>query len=518
MFSVSKRTKPPMSTAAIIGVSTGKQLLRSSFLPSELVERLASFTDQGTLQFTTSVRKHVVLAKKGTNSRTQSRSDKQKRGESLKALGDSREFLASYTNETAYTTSAVLENDVIFQDEHSLEALIILQKSLLEKQWGLSLDLTKSRELSSSERHEKMEVVRSGKPSARQRRLAARSKSTQNLVQVKSLDQKITKRKQERVSLKVQSLQHQMTDYMKGMVNKDFLTHKEVVCLSKIIQTGLSLKKHKSRLKFKLGYEPSDAQWAASKNMSVVELNAKLTESSIATEKLALSNIRLVVSIARMYRNMGIEMADLIQEGSIGLLHGIEKFDASKGFMLSTYVYWWIRQGITRAIAEHSRTIRLPTHLHDRLGLIRNAKLLLTEKGVDPTLERIATTLSMSLQKVKNATEAPKTVISIDKEAHGRFNNNYIADTNLENQPWFTVERNALREDVNKFLSSTLTEREQVIIRLYYGLDTHSCTWEDVSKRLGLSRERVRQIGLVSLEKLRRAARNGSLEPIFMQA
>jgi RNA polymerase primary sigma factor len=195
-----------------------------------------------------------------------------------------------------------------------------------------------------------------------------------------------------------------------------------------------------TQIKVKLGYEPSDAQWAASKNMSVVELNAKLTESSIATEKLALSNIRLVVSIARMYRNMGIEMADLIQvlthtrlkrsidtkaygttnEGSIGLLHGIEKFDASKGFMLSTYVYWWIRQGITRAIAEHSRTIRLPTHLHDRLGLIRNAKLLLTEKGVDPTLERIATTLNMSLQKVKNATEAPKTVISIDKEAHER--------------------------------------------------------------------------------------------------
>lgn len=303
------------------------------------------------------------------------------------------------------------------------------------------------------------------------------------------------------------------------MLNKDFLTHKEVVCLSKIIQTGLSLKKHKSRLKFKLGYEPSDAQWAASKNMSVVELNAKLTESSIATEKLALSNIRLVVSIARMYRNMGIEMADLIQvlthtrlkrsidtkaygttnEGSIGLLHGIEKFDASKGFMLSTYVYWWIRQGITRAIAEHSRTIRLPTHLHDRLGLIRNAKLLLTEKGVDPTLERIATTLNMSLQKVKNATEAPKTVISIDKEAHGRFNNNYIVDTNLENQPWFTVERNALREDVNKFLSSTLTKREQVIIRLYYGLDTHSCTWEDVSKRLGELWNFVRLISKINL-------------------
>lgn len=516
-----------MSTAAIIGVSTGKQFLRSSFLPSELAERLASFTDQGTLQFTTSVRKHVALAKKGSNPRTQSRSDTQKRGESLKALGDSHEFLASSTDETACTTSAILENDVIFQEEHSLEAVILLQKSMLEKQWGLSLDLTKSRELSSSKRHEKMEVVRSGKPSARKRRLAARSRSTQNLVKVKSMDQKVTERKQDPVSLKVESLQYQMTDYMKGMLNKDLLTHKEVVRLSKIIQTGLSLKKYKSRLKVKLGYEPSDAQWAASMSMSVVELNKKLTESSIATETMAVSNIRLVVSIARKYRNMGIEMADLIQEGLIGLLHGIEKFDSSKGFRLSTYVYWWIRQGITRAIAEHSRTIRLPTHLHERLGLIRNAKLLLKEKGVDPSLERIATTLSMSVKKVKNATEAPKTVISIDKEAHDRFDNNasdtlhsYIADTNLENQPWFTVERNALREDVNKFLSSTLTKREQMIIRLYYGLDTHkSCTWEDISKGLGLSRERVRQIGLVSLEKLKRAARHGNhLEPIFMQA
>lgn len=514
-----------MSTAAIIGVSTGKQLLRSSFLPSKLAERLASFTDQGTVQFTTSVRKHVLLAKKSTNSRTQSRSDKQKREESLKALGDSREFLASSSNETACTTSVVLENDVIFQEEHSLEALILLQKSLLEKQWGLSLDLTKSRELSPSECHEKGKVVRSGKPSARQRRLAARSKSTQNLVRVRYLDQKITERKQERVSLKVESLRHQMTDYMRGMLNKDLLTRKEVVRLSNIIQTGLYLKRHKSRLKVKLGYEPSDAQWAASMNMSVIELNAKLMKSAIAAEKLALSHIRLVVSIARKYRDMGFEMEDLIQEGLIGLLHGIEKFDSSKGCKFSTYMYWWIRQGITRAIAERSRTIRLPSHLHERLGLIRNAKLLLKEKGVDPSLERIATTLSMSLRKVKRATEAPKTVISIDKEAHDGFYNNAsdtlhncIADTNLENQPWFTVERDAFREDVNKFISSTLTEREQVIIRLYYGMDTHRrCSWEAISKRVGLSRERVRQIGLMSLEKMRNAARNGTLGPIFMQ-
>lgn len=514
-----------MSTAAIIGVSTGKQLLRSSFLPSELAERLASFTDQGTVQFTNSVRKHVLLAKKSTNSRTQSRSDKQKREESLKALGDSREFLASSINETACTTSVVLENDVICQEEHSLEALILLQKSLLEKQWGLSLDLTKSRELSPSERHEKGEVVRSGKPSARQRRLAARSKSTQNLVRVRYLDQKITERKQERVSLKVELLRHQMTDYMRVKLNKDLLTREEVVRLSNIIQTGLSLKRHKSRLKVKLGYEPSDAQWAASMNMSVIELNAKLMKSAIAAENLALSHIRLVVSIARKYRNMGFEMEDLIQEGLIGLLHGIEKFDSSKGCKFSTYMYWWIRQGITKAIAERSRTIRLPTHLHDSLGLIRNAKLLLKEKGVDPSLERIATTLSMSLRKVKRATKAPKTVISIDKETHDRFFNNasdtlhsYIADTNLENQPWFTVERDALREDVNKFISSTLTKREQVIIRLYYGLDTHNrCSWKEISKRMGLSREGVRQIGLKSLEKMRHAARNGTLGPIFMQ-
>lgn len=140
------------------------------------------------------------------------------------------------------------------------------------------------------------------------------------------------------------------------------------------------------RLKQRLGCEPSDEQLAASMRMSRANLQSKMIECSLAREKLAMSNIRLVMSIAQRYDNMGAEMPDLIQAGLIGLLRGIEKFDSSKGFKISTYVYWWIRQGVSRALVESSRTLRLPTHLHERLTLIRNAKARLEERGVTPSI------------------------------------------------------------------------------------------------------------------------------------
>lgn len=222
--------------------------------------------------------------------------------------------------------------------------------------------------------------------------------------------------------------------------------------------------------------------------------------------------------------NMGAEMADLVQAGLIGLLRGIEKFDSSKGFKISTYVYWWIRQGVSRALVENSRTLRLPNHLHGRLGLIRNAKIRLEEKGVTPSIDRIAESLNMSQRKVRNATEAISKVFSLDREAFpslnglpGETHHSYIADNRLENNPWHGVDEWALKEEVNKLIDSALQEREREIIRLYHGLDKECLTWEDISKRMGLSRERVRQVGLVALEKLKHAARKGKLEAMLVK-
>ncbi|CAB4271786.1 unnamed protein product [Prunus armeniaca] len=319
-------------------------------------------------------------------------------------------------------------------------------------------------------------------------------------------------------------LQNRVKGYVKGVLSEDLLTHTEVVRLSKKIKVGLSVEDHKSRLKERLGCEPSDEQLATSLRISRAQLQSKLIECKLAREKLAMSNVRLVMSIAQRYDNMGAEMADLIQGGLIGLLRGIEKFDSSKGFKISTYVYWWIRQGVSRALVENSRTLRLPTHLHERLGLIRNAKIRLEEKGITPSIDRIAESLNMSKKKVRNATEAISKVFSLDRDAFpslnglpGETHHSYIADNRLENIPWHGVDAWALKEEVSKLINMMLGEREREIIQLYYGLENECLTWEDISKRIGLSRERVRQVGLVALEKLKHAARKREMEAMLLK-
>lgn len=162
--------------------------------------------------------------------------------------------------------------------------------------------------------------------------------------------------------------------------------------------------------------------------------------------------------------------------------------------------------------------------MHERLSSIRNAKIRLQEKGITPSIDRIAECLNMSKKKVRNATEAISKVFSLDREAFpslnglpGETHHSYIADNCAENIPWHGVDEWALKEEVNKLINTTLGERETDIIRLYYGLDNECLTWEDISKRIGLSRERVRQVGLVALEKLKHAARRKQMEAMLVK-
>ncbi|KAL2905534.1 RNA polymerase sigma factor sigA [Bienertia sinuspersici] len=171
-----------------------------------------------------------------------------------------------------------------------------------------------------------------------------------------------------------------MTGYVRGVTSDELLNHAQVVNLSRKIEVGLSLEDHKSRLKEKLGCEPSDEQLASSLRMNRAELKSKLIECLLAREKLVMSNVCLVLSIAQRYENMGANMADLVQGGLIGLLWGIEK-----------------------ALVDYTRTLRVPTHLHERLNLICNAKIKLEEKGI--TIDGIAESLNITQNKVKNATE-----------------------------------------------------------------------------------------------------------------
>ncbi|EPS67249.1 sigma factor [Genlisea aurea] len=516
-----------MTVAALVGgLSTGKRLLLlgSAFFYSDLAEKhpdpphcqLPS-TRTRTGAVINARRSSNLVADRPRRRRTQSES-------SIRALKQHRQSTAPTKPCSPESWMAEEESD----SENLVDAVLLLQKSMLEKQWNLPAEMTSggiSTADSTTDRHRQISVTGSG-TSARNRRLESRKRVIGRRIATSS---QLNIRKQGRSITNPALVQSRPRAHLKAAAaaaSEDLLTHSQVVQLSQKIKTGLMLEEHKSRLKGKLGCEPSEEQLANSLRISKTDLQTKLMESSIAREKLAKSNVRLVMSIAQRYDHMGVDMADLIQGGLIGLLRGIEKFDSSKGFKISTYVYWWIRQvrGVSRSLMENSRTLRLPSHLHERLSLIRTAKARLAEKGVLPTVAKIAECLNMSEKKVINATEAVSIVISLDREAFPSLNglpgetyHSYIADNQMDNNPWYGFDEWALKDEIDRLLSSTLREREREIIRLYYGLEHESLTWEDISRRIGLSRERVRQVGLVALEKLKHAARNKKLDAMLVQ-
>lgn len=495
-----------MATAAVIGLSGGKRLLSSSYHYSDIVDKFSNASDFASTQYHLPPSKSPILAKKSSKY-TPTFPSSESQNHSIKALQENVVADSEQWFQVDVETSAI--------GNYSLEALLLLQKSMLEKQWGLSFEREVLTHDSRREKIRKKVAVTCSGVSARQRRVNIKRKTTTKtasaMMQLRSI-------------ISPELIKNRSKGYVKGVVSEELLSHAEVVKLSGKIKAGLSLEEHKSRLKERLGCEPSDDQVATSLKISRAELRAKIIECSLAREKLTMSNVRLVMSIAHKYDNMGAEMADLVQGGLIGLLRGIEKFDSSKGFKISTYVYWWIRQGVSRALVENSRTLRLPTYLHERLSLIRNAQHRLEERGVTPTIDKIAKCLNVSQKKVRNATEAITKVFSLDREPFPSLNglpgdthHSYIADKRLENIPWNGVNEWALKEEVNRLINATLVEREREIVRLYYGLDKECLTWEDISKRIGLSRERVRQVGLVALEKLKHAARKREMEAMLLK-
>ncbi|CAO2815982.1 unnamed protein product [Amaranthus hypochondriacus] len=496
-----------MGTTAVVGLSAGQSLLSSSFYYSDLTEKLSYAGEQQQLAPT----KSVILARKSANFNH--------KGSSIKALKECIDAatIIPPTSEPWIPRSSPLEEKTLGH-ETPLEAFLLLQKSMLEKQLELSFERASLTDLPMENIPKESHVTSSG-ISARVRRTNARKRS-----QGKRFTKESERDKSSVGTVSPDLLHNRFIGYVRGVTNDELLTHAQVVTLSRKIKAGLSLEEHKSRLKDKLGCEPSDDQLATSLRINRAEIRSKLIECALAREKLTMSNVRLVMSIAQKYENMGADMADLVQGGLIGLLRGIEKFDSSKGFKISTYVYWWIRQGVSRALVENSRTLRLPTHLHERLSLIRSAKNKLEEKGITPSIDKISESLNMSHKKIKNATEAVRSVLSLDREAFPSLNglpgetfHSYIADNRLENNPWHGVDEWALKHEVSSLIDTTLRERERDIIRLYYGLNDECLTWEDISKRIGLSRERVRQVGLVALEKLKHAARKRRMEALVVK-
>lgn len=285
------------------------------------------------------------------------------------------------------------------------------------------------------------------------------------------------------------------------------------------------------RLASELGHRPSLERWAANAGVNVSELKPTLargkrrwaeiagltveeleqiqTEGIRAKEHMIKANLRLVVSVAKKYQNRGLELLDLVQEGTLGLERAVEKFDPTKGYRFSTYAYWWIRQGITRAIATQSRTIRLPVHITEKLNKIKKAqRKIAQEKGRTPTIDDIALELEMTPPQVREVLLRVPRSVSLETKV-GKEKDTELGEL-LETDgvsPEEVLMREALQRDLQHLLSD-LTDRERDVILMRFGLgDGHSYSLAEIGRALDLSRERVRQIESKALQKLRQPKR-----------
>lgn len=298
-----------------------------------------------------------------------------------------------------------------------------------------------------------------------------------------------------------------------------------------VIVPYLRLIEVQERLVSELGHRPSLERWAKTAGIELSELKptlsegkkrwaeiAKLTVEELdsvqsqglqAKEHMIKANLRLVVSVAKKYQNRGLELLDLVQEGTLGLERAVEKFDPTKGYRFSTYAYWWIRQGITRAIATSSRTIRLPVHITEKLNKIKKAqRKIAQEQGRTPTLEDLAVELDMTPAQVREVLLRVPRSVSLETKV-GKDKDTELGEL-LETDS-ITPEEMLMRESLHKDLQhllADLTSREREVILMRFGLsDGHPYSLAEIGRALDLSRERVRQIESKALQKLRQPKR-----------
>jgi RNA polymerase primary sigma factor len=239
------------------------------------------------------------------------------------------------------------------------------------------------------------------------------------------------------------------------------------------------------------------------------------SEYEDAKRRLSGGNLRLVVSIAKKYRNRGLSFLDIIQEGNTGLMRAVDKYEYRRGYKFSTYATWWIRQAITRAIADHARTIRIPVHMIETMSRLRNiAKQLLQELGREPTIEEIARKAKMPVSEARRVMKISRHPISLDRpvgESEDSYFGDFIEDDAAES-PVQSAGNDMLRGRIEEVLK-TLTYREREILKLRYGIgDGYTYTLEEVGKIFKVTRERVRQVEAKAIRKLQHPVRARKLE------
>ncbi|KAI0567106.1 RNA polymerase sigma-70 [Gracilaria domingensis] len=304
--------------------------------------------------------------------------------------------------------------------------------------------------------------------------------------------------------------------YLKEIGEVKLLDADKEITLARQIARLLTLERISARFKSSHGRHPTIDEWAKAASTDPGTLRTALRSGLRAREHMVAANLRLVVSIAKRYLNRGLTFQDLIQEGSIGLIRGAEKFDGNKGFKFSTYATWWIRQAITRAIADHSRTIRLPVHVNDTIAAIRKtSKNLYVELSRAPTECEIAERMQISVEKLRFLTKSSRSTLSLEtpigrdmKDSSATLGSfiEWNGDT-----PEDAIMKSLLREDLENVLN-TLSPRERDVVRMRYGFDDGKMkTLEEIGSIFAVTRERIRQIEAKALRKLRHPTRNAVL-------
>ncbi len=295
--------------------------------------------------------------------------------------------------------------------------------------------------------------------------------------------------------------------YLRDIGRVPLLSHEQEITLGRQVQDLMVLENIESEIESDLGEKPEISLFAEKVGLSIIQLKKKLKSGRRAKERMVAANLRLVVSVAKKYTKRNMELLDLIQEGTIGLVRGVEKFDPTRGYKFSTYAYWWIRQGITRAIAEKSRSIRLPIHITEMLNKLKKGQRELSQElSRTPTLKELSEYVELPEEDVKDLMSKAGQPVSLETKI-GDSEDTILLDllSNEIDMPSEQIENDCMKGDLETLLEQ-LPELQNRVLRMRYGMDGDDpMSLTGIGRVLGISRDRVRNLERDGLRGLRKA-------------